>query len=222
MNKKGQIYLVVSLIIGLVIFVLTSKPNIINVTPSEDDFSEISQNFNQESGRFISSRIKEGATSEMISEHFNGFGLTFTQYSKSQNPSFGLIYLLNYNGKLYVGNFLEKHITLTDESWVTPGNEIQIIPGCFEIISVTASYDIFGTGTTLSSGEFNICTKTLDTPLDNNFILKIGEESIDYEINVIDGQAEVVVISRENIFEDRRVFLENQFIKGKKHRDEDD
>ena len=221
MDKRGQIYLVVSLIIGLVIFVLTSKPNIINITPIEDDFKEISQNFNQEAGRFISSRIKEGETNEIIAEQFTRFSLTFTQYSKNQNPTFGLIYLLNYNGKLYVGNFLDKQIILTDESWITPENPNQIILGCFESITVSANYDIFNLGTTINSGEFSSCTKVLETPLDNNFILKIGEEEIDYEIKVIEGQAEVIVISRENVFEDRKVFLENQFIKGKEKKKND-
>jgi hypothetical protein len=153
----------------------------------------------------------------MISEQFTRFSLTFTQYSKSQNPTFALIYLLNYNGRLYVGNFLDKHIILTDQSWTTPENPNQIIPGCFENIVVSANYDIFGTETTINSGEFSPCTKILETPSDNNFILKIGEEEVDYEINVIEGQAEIVVISREDIFDDRKVFLENQFIKGRKH-----
>ena len=57
MDKRGQIYLIVSLIIGLVIFVLTSQPNTINLTPHNNDFKLISQNYNQESNRFLGTLI---------------------------------------------------------------------------------------------------------------------------------------------------------------------
>ena len=134
MNKKGQIYLIVSLIIGLVIFVLTSQPNTINITPSDDDFKVISQNYNQESSQFLASLIKDQVTDEnIIQERFTKFSVVFTQYAKSRNPSFGLIYLLNYNGKLYMCNFLDKRIEIK----VNPPFNLE---GCYTNIPAKVTY----------------------------------------------------------------------------------
>lgn len=215
MNKRGQIYILVSLILGLIIFVLSSKPNIINISSAKDDFKDISVNYNQESSRFLNSLIKEKIVdSVLIKDKFTSFSLVFAQYSKSQNPSFGLIYLLNYNNRLYLGNFLDKQIIINDENW--PAN--QVIPGCFEQINTTIKYGVGGIIDTFDLFQFTGCSKDFPNPLNNNFLLKIGDELIDYEITVFNDQPEVVVISREGVLEDRKVFVENQFIQGKKRK----
>src|SRR3989344_4558996 len=209
MNKKGQIYLLGALIIGFLIFILSVKSNIINLSPSNTEFEDISQNYNLESSRFINMLIKEGETNpSQIEEKFKRFTGIFTQYSKTQNPTFGLIYLLNYENNLYIGNFLDKEITLNDEVW-----DNVIISGCSEKINAVIKSGIGGISYDFDLSEFTICTKTLSMPLNNNFIFKINEEDVDYEVNIIQGQPQVIVVSRENIFQDRKVFLKNEFIK---------
>lgn len=212
MNKRGQIYLIASLIIGLIIFILVTRSNLVNITPTDNDFKFLSQNYNQESTQFLSSIIaKDKTKTDYISKQFSTFSSLFTQYSKSQNPTFGLIYFLNFDGNLYIGNFLDKEVRLNDENWQ---NE-EVIPGCSQNIDVRISFDKFSIENNIPAGEFTNCYKILIAPNDK-FNLKIGDEEIDYDITIRPGQPEVVVISRESTFQDRKVFVENQFIKGKK------
>ncbi len=223
MNKKGQIYLIVSLIIGLVIFVLTSQPNIINARPQNQDFKLISQNYNHESSKFLASIIQEGVESNKIEEKFVEFSVFFTQYSKSQNPSFGLIYLLNYENKVYAGNFFDKKVTLTflDENGMFESTKD--LEGCFGDITAGIGYEAGSLKLPISYQTFNqkqcITSKSFSEEKDRAVTLSIeNENDILYEVNLISGQPEVIVISRENVAEDRKVFVEKQFIKGKKNR----
>ncbi len=212
MNKRGQIYLVSSLIIGLVVFVLVTQSNVVNITPTDNDFKSISQNYNQESTQFLSSIIiKDKTKTDYISKQFATFSSLFTQYSKSQNPTFGLIYFLNFDNNLYAGNFLDKEIRLNDENW----QKEEIIPGCSQNIDARISIDKFSIENNIPIEKFTNCYKILPAP-NGEFNLKIGDEEINYDINIRPGQPEVVVISRESVVQDRKVFVENQFIKGKK------
>src|SRR3989338_118508 len=211
MNKRGQIYLIVSLLVGLVILALTSQPNTINVTPSDDDFRLISQNYNQESAKFLSSLIENGETdTDEVKNKFTEFSIIFTQYSKSQNPTFGLVYFLNYGNRLYVGNFLDKSITINPT-----------IPGCYNYIQAVIKYGSQGNirdNLPLVDINEKQCNQLIPVNIfeDNTLEMRIGEEDFVYEINIIPGQPEVMVISRESQGEDRKVFVEKQFIKGKR------
>ena len=211
MNKRGQIYLIVSLLVGLVILALTSQPNTINVTPSDDDFRLISQNYNQESAKFLSSLIENGETdTDEVKNKFTEFSIIFTQYSKSQNPTFGLVYFLNYGNRLYVGNFLDKSITINPT-----------IPGCYNYIQAVIKYGSQGNirdNLPLVDINEKQCNQLIPVNIleDNTLEMRIGEEDFVYEINIIPGQPEVMVISRETQGEDRKVFVEKQFIKGKR------
>ena len=211
MNKRGQIYLIVSLLVGLVILALTSQPNTINVIPSDDDFRLISQNYNQESAKFLSSLIENGETdTDEVKNKFTEFSIIFTQYSKSQNPTFGLVYFLNYGNRLYVGNFLDKSITINPT-----------IPGCYNYIQAVIKYGSQGNirdNLPLVDINEKQCNQLIPVNIfeDNTLEMRIGEEDFVYEINIIPGQPEVMVISRETQGEDRKVFVEKQFIKGKR------
>lgn len=215
MNKRGQVYLIFSLIIGLVIFVLTSQSNLINIGPKDNSFKDISKNYNHESNKVIGSLIKEGKTTDEISKQFTSFSVLFTQYSKSRNPSFGLIYILSYNNIVYVGNFLDKSIDLIDISNKVIPPSLQ---GCFSSVPVTIDYGNFRLDdeTNYKTFQQSACFRQVSAP-QNKIELTIGDEEVIYEIYIHPNQAEVVVISRERVRDDRLVFVEDEFIKGKKH-----
>ena len=129
------------------------------------------------------------------------------------------MYFLNYNNNLYVGNFLDKKITL---SQADPSFS-RTIEGCYKEINAVISYGTEGNlKDTANVGDFNqknciFLKNNLGEP-DKIIVLEltIEGENLIYEVNLIPGQAEVIVISRENLQEDRKVFVEKQFIKGKK------
>ena len=216
MNKRGQVYLIFSLIIGLVIFVLISQSNLIHVNIIDDDFKEISENYNRESNKFIGSLIKEGKLIDDISKQFTSFSILFTQYSKTQNPSFGLIYILSYNGIVYVGNFLDSDIEIIDPT--NNDNVLETLIGCFAEVPISINYGDFEFNDRTNYEEFQNsgCFKELN-PTQDTINLAVKNENVIYEINIKTNQPEVVVLSREDVGQDRLVFIEDEFIKGKKH-----
>jgi len=149
-------------------------------------------------------------TQEEISGKFSSFTRLFTQYSKSQNPTFGLIYLLNYKGILYLGNYLDKTIIFDSTE----------LPGCLEKISATITYSLGETTEEYDLQEFTECKKEI-TPASSTFTFSIKGEEIIYETRIVEGQPEVIIVSRENILGSRKVFVEDHYIKGKR-RERDD
>jgi hypothetical protein len=190
------------------VFVIASRSNIINISSTDADFKEISENYKHESSRYLNALIKgseEELTQEKISDGFYSFTGVFTQYSKSQNPTFGLIYLLNYKGMLYIGNYLDKTIVFDSTE----------LPGCRDKISATIIYGPGGITEAFDSEEFTDC-KTEITLTSSIFTFSIKGEDIIYETRVVEGQPEVIIVSRENILENRKVFFDNQFVTGKR------
>ena len=229
MNKRGQIYLLASIIIGLVIFVLASKTNIINTALQNNDFKEITQNYNSESAKSVSSLIKEGKNENDIALKFAEFSVVFTQYSKTKNPSFGLIYFFNYNNNLHIGNFLDQNVKVftSNENLNDPNSGIFLV-GCFSIVSSSLDYNQFqismpqnaatfyGENGRPSTSVYGPCTKRI-SPAPSYVNLQIGDESIDYKVDIIQNQPQVAVISRESLSQDRKVFVDHQFIRGNRH-----
>lgn len=227
MNKRGQIYLIAALITGLLIFVLTNQPNKISMSVHDEDFKLISQNYNQESSKFLSTMINTQTPSDKVSNRFRDFSIFFSQYSKTQNPSFGMIYFLNYDNNLYMGNFFDKEIKvdfLREDGTIKNSKTLN---GCYEYIKGDLKYGTAGSlKIFFDLGNFIDCVKTESFSQDDNkdkmVQFKIGKENIIYEVNLISGQPEVVVLSRENVAEDRKVFVEKQFIKGKRDREHEE
>jgi len=216
MNKRGQIYLLASIIIGLVIFVLASKTNIINITPTNNDFKEITENYNSESGKVMGELIKSGKSDSDVSLNFASFSVLFTQYSKTKNPSFGLIYFLNYNGILRIGNFLDQGVKI-----ITPTNTEISLQGCFSQLPASISYGEFqqtfyrSLSYFQSGSAYAECIREIPAP---SFInLQIGDEQIDYRVDILANQPQVAVISRASSSQDRKVFVDHQFIRGNRH-----
>ena len=224
MNKRGQIYIIVSLIIGLIIFVLTIKSNFVNLTPTNDDYREISQNYNHESSQFIASKIKLSSGkpgADEISQQIFSFSKDFTEYAKSINPDFGLIYFLNYENNLLIGNFFDKNIFIS----INNQEYIEIV-GCYSINSATINSGQ-GPGNNIevstTQGNYNedACRKVIPISTQiNNFNLKIkGEDELEYNIKFISEQPEVILISRENVIQqnevtERKVYLKDYQVTG--------
>ena len=121
MNKKGQVYILAAVIIAFLINVLFAETNIVKETIIEDDFEEISSNYEIESAKFVNSLI--GQDTEKVVNSFASFSSIFSSYAKTKNPEFSLIYLFSYNDGLYVGNFLDEEVSI---------NSIQqTLHGCF-------------------------------------------------------------------------------------------
>ena len=53
MQKRGQVYLLTVIILAFVIYLLYTDTNVVKRTILDDDFEELSQNYDVESAKFV-------------------------------------------------------------------------------------------------------------------------------------------------------------------------
>lgn len=199
MNKRGQIYILVAIILAVALYVLLTKTNIIFETVIEDDFEELSQNYDLESAKFVNSLLTQPDPD--VGKEFCEFTKDFTDYSERQNPDFGLIYAFNYEGSLYIGNFLP-----TGEIFVKSGGKYYPISPCVATGSVLSDF-----GTTLS-GELDCsaCIVPFNSALSVNLVI----DGIEYEaVPVPTDRPELIIIGSEIKEKQKKVYID-EFING--------
>ncbi|HLD03084.1 MAG TPA: hypothetical protein VJC07_05290 [Candidatus Nanoarchaeia archaeon] len=202
MNKKGQVYILAAVIIAFLIYVLFAETNIVKETIIEDDFEEISSNYEIESAKFVNSLI--GQDTEKVVNSFASFSSIFSSYAKTKNPEFSLIYLFSYNDGLYVGNFLDEEVSI---------NSIQqTLDGCFEEIDtsiIIAGLDVAIGNVNTGDVDVSRCVAQFSNS-DNEIEVKVKD--VRYRFELEQNRPEIVIVTREKKGEQRKVYTKGEFI----------
>ena len=208
MQKRGQIYLLAALIIGFILFTLVAQTNVVKKTIIEDDFEELSKNYERESSYFVNGLLQTNPAD--FAKKFLKFTVLFTSFSKTKNPEFGLIYAFLYDNHLYVGNYLDTDITLKH---YPPPN---VLKGCYDKIKTSVSLGGLNISTApVTLSNFKECTlpHPNNPPVGNNkLVVIIGD--IEYVINLTEDNPEIMIVTREEKDKQRKVFMKGNFIKG--------
>ena len=205
MNKRGQVYLLVALILALVLYMLMTKTNIIYENEIIDDFETLSRNYDVEASKFMNSLLSSGdISSEEVKSKFDDFTCDFTKYAKNQNPDFSLIYIFEYENKIYIGNYLKQPIIIGDE---------YILRGCKEGAELQ-----YGAGGQMSGGSsLSICGECIqEIPTISELEISIGSNL--YIITITSGRPEIIIVSREDKGEQRKVYTKEEFVGGREGR----
>src|SRR3989344_529542 len=145
--KRGQVYLLAVIILAFVIYTLYTETNTIQEAIVEDDFEQLTLNYERESAKLINYLLANNIkNSNDIQDYFTMFTTTFTAYSKTKNPNFGLLYLFDYQNNLYIGNYLEEDVDVEHEG--TSSNDIK---GCLQ--QIPAGFKLAGTTIYLGIGR---------------------------------------------------------------------
>lgn len=197
MDKRGQIYILVALILALVLYMLMTKTNIIYEHEIIDDFETLSKNYDIEASKFMNTLL--GSTTEKdVKNDFDDFTKKFTDYAKNQNPDFSLIYIFDYEDKLYIGNYLKYPIIVEDE---------YVLMGCKEGAVTIVSTAVGGVEVPV---DIKGCI--LSMPTQSTLQVTIGSNS--YKIDISEGRPEIVIVSREDKGEQRKVYTKEEFVGG--------
>ena len=105
--KKAQFYIFTAIILCAFAMILLAKGASIRVP--EESFTKLDQNFRAEEAKVINSGIRNG----ILATQWEEFAGKFINYSKTRNPNFGLVYLLNTENELRVGNFINSEINVS-------------------------------------------------------------------------------------------------------------
>lgn len=211
MHKRGQIYLLVALVMSVIIFGMVTVSNKVGQEDVESSFEALSSNYAVESSKLINAMLDEA--DKDIADAFRNFTLLFTSYSKTQNPQFEMIYAFDFNNKVYVGNYLRsKLIVCTDIECEKP----VALKGCYSEIPATVSFDELALPIELYQRSV---TETCETEIEyeagkevNGLFLTIGE--VTYPFDIKKDQPEVMIVSWESKDRQRKVFTEGSFITG--------
>lgn len=210
MSKRGQLYIFAALILCVVLFLLIGKRLIVSQEPIDDDFEELSKNYNFESAKFINGLLTLPGEKN-VEEEFLKFTTAFTSYSKNQNPDFMLIYAFKYSDesgeKIYLGNYLNFPIFAKKE-----GGAYQSIEGCFDKISACVSVDFFKACPGQDMSKIYDCR----TSFDGKYPIHIIVSGVHYKLDVGSDSSEIIIISRESLGEQRKVYMDYDFVSGNK------
>ncbi len=204
MQKKGQVYLLAALIIGFILFLLATQTNIVKKITIDDNFEEISKNYERESANFVNSLLVNPSIN--IEKEFTKFTVLFTSFAKTKNPEFGLVYAFLHQGNVYLGNYLDTTIAITT---ATPP---KIIQGCYALVDTSVSIAGLTLSTSgISLGRFSQCNATFAAPPGNK--IKIEIDSIDYELILTEDAPDIMIISRETKDNQRKIFIKSNVLK---------
>ncbi len=211
MNKRGQLYILVALIIGFIIYVLLTPSNIVRTSIEESDFEELSKNYELESAKLINEVISQN---QNIKDIFRNFTILFTSYSKTKNPDFELVYAFIFNETLFLGNYLETgdRIKFNYTGISTP----IYLYGCFGDVPVSIS--IAGLSLSISGVDMsNIAQCTFSgkiNPFDTKKLLDFEIENVRYEVELSTNSPEIIIVTKEQQGKDRKVYAKGKFNKG--------
>ena len=216
MNKRGQIYLLMAIIFGFVIYTLAVNVNTAKKTDPNKDFILISENYDKEGEKFLNSLIRVQFDENFVKNGFNDFTGKFTSYSKTIDPGFGFIYFYDYsdreNRRLIVGNHLDQGILV----WYNEDNKVSVL-GCKTLIRAGYSFGELGSATSFDFADIvSSCSDTVtisdtdDDIYDINYI--VG--NIKYTSSILEGVPEIVILSEERNERERRVYTNHKFKKG--------
>ncbi len=148
MKKRGQVYILGAIIVGIALVTIFTVTNRSQQTELNKNFERLNANYEREAERFINEYIKDNSPAEELDETFPEFTKNFNSFAKEMNPDFGIITTLTYinkqGGKItQVINMLDTPVFATRTSSeigniITPSfyydddDRSKIISGCFE------------------------------------------------------------------------------------------
>ncbi len=212
MEKRGQIYLLVALVMSVVIFGLVTVTNQARQESIKSDFEKLSQNYATESARLVNSLMTNPAAN--IGESFKQFSFLFTSYSKTQSPDFGLIYAFLYGGKLYIGNYLKTDIEVDCDTCLDDGYP-RLVAGCYGEIPASVGFDGLSVSVQgVYSSVIEQCA-TEEAVFEGGILpteLNLMIEDIPYSFTLKKDQPQVIMVSWETKGNQRKVFTEGELV----------
>ncbi len=199
--KRGQIYILAVVIIAFLIYTLVTPANLVHQVVIDDDFEQISQNYRIESAKLLNALInKQDANLGLVNSAFLNFTVSFTSYSKTKNPNFGLIYAFPVRGFVFVGNYADVDIKLKSGAYEKE------IDGCFS--EVSTSIALYGISLNVPDINPSLYKECIDiAPYPSNSIINFTIQEIDYMFALNGNRSDIIIVSRENLEDDVKVYI---------------
>lgn len=111
MNKKGQFYIIIVLIIGVAIYGISSEVNKIEEVSLFEDFSELSQNYVGEAPKVVNYAIQND---DPVNPKLDDFTEEFMSLAKKKIPDIGLFYIYSNGSNLTFRSYLGETVLVSN------------------------------------------------------------------------------------------------------------
>ena len=171
MNKRGQFYLILALILSLAVYGITYRVNKIDEPILFEDFNEVSQNYLTESVYVINNALKN---EEDVEVKLDTFTKSYIDYAQKRNPDLTLLYVYGNGTNVSIQSYLDStsavqaHTILGAHQELVQGITIRV-GGKEFIYEVPVTSENFGegwTGVTLDNRPFNLSVGGIIHPFD--------------------------------------------------------
>lgn len=133
MNKKGQFYIIIVLVICMALYGVTRDENTIKEATLFEDFSQLSANYVEEAPKIINYAVYDHKD---VNDTLENFTKEFLSYAKKKDPNMGLLYVYgDGTPQIKINNYM-------DEEVATPGEKT--IPGFNQEIVQSITVNIGG------------------------------------------------------------------------------
>ncbi len=109
-SKKGQFYVLISIILIVYLFLAITPQE--NINEPDSSFRQLYENYMDESSNVINSGIYDGN----LSSRFSNFSAAYREYAKTKSPSFKMAYALKEYGTTIIGNSMSEQISVHAET----------------------------------------------------------------------------------------------------------
>ena len=131
-DKKGQLYILAALIIGVVVFWAISPSNTFIAKPVNPDFQDISRNYDEEMSKLVNDLLEGGVSREELSLRLAEVSEEFVyQYAKKRDPEFGVVFILTNGDVVDIVNYLDESAEVNGEK--VAGSEETCVVGSINL-----------------------------------------------------------------------------------------
>lgn len=115
MNKRGQFYIIISIIIAIAAFAVTSTPNEVREAILFEEFEDLTNNYITESEYVVNNAL---AIEGDVEARLDGFTREYMKYAKQRSPNLQLLYVYSDGTDVRVANYFDDVLITEDDTRV--------------------------------------------------------------------------------------------------------
>ncbi len=201
MEKRGQVYILAAVIIGVLLFTIFATVNTSKQVDLNANFDRLNENYERESERFINAYVSDNNPTKELENSFPEFAWNFNKFAMETNPEFGIITTLSFTKKdgtkkNLIVNMLDTPVFVTTRftenggvfipsNGETDESAIEVVTGCSEILDAVLTIPGVGTinpGETVGKQGVKFCTYPVDVAGIDKVFLFVNDIWVGYEI----------------------------------------
>ena len=207
-NKRGQFYIIISIILAVAVFGITSNPNQIQEAILFEELEDLSNNYIHESEYVVNYALKNISN---VEEDLERFTQKYLDYAKQRNPHIKLLYIYSNGSEVLLVNHFNATIEVLNITEVPGASQPLVQDISVEVGGKDFSYKIpvkaedFGYDWYSSSlpNSFNLSVAGFlhtfdlsDTGPEFNVIINLPSDTLNIPIS--NGTGEIPIYSPES------------------------